>query len=126
MIEVHPSDDGSLIEVRSSKKRRKGRTVSGLSSETVISIIATTALAEGLTVVFVPLTTGQNISDLSSIKVSQALEKPHPECILEVRYYFRLDLIAVDTRNGMTTRALLSSTELCGVPIRAYSLSHSL
>ncbi|KAG0418769.1 hypothetical protein HPB47_004605 [Ixodes persulcatus] len=43
-----------------------------------------------------------------------------PECILEIRYNSRLNLVAVDVRNGQTTRGLLRCTELCGIKVRAY------
>lgn len=74
----------------------------------MISNIASTALAEGLTVVFVPLTAGQKITDLSSVKVSQELYKQCPESILEVLCNVHLNLITVDTWNRRTTRRLLS------------------
>ncbi|KAG0437546.1 hypothetical protein HPB47_017390 [Ixodes persulcatus] len=50
------------------------------------------------------------------------LEAPHtfPECILEIRYNSHLNLVAVDVRNGQTTRGLLRCTELCGIKVRAY------
>lgn len=118
-IEAHSSDDGSWIEARSSKKRRKGGVGSGASSETMISNIANTALPEGLRFVFVPLTAGQKVTELSSTIVSQALQKHCPEGILEVRYNIRINLIAVDKQNSMSTRTL-KFTEICGVPIRAY------
>ncbi|KAG0424322.1 hypothetical protein HPB47_028462 [Ixodes persulcatus] len=43
-----------------------------------------------------------------------------PECILEIRFNNRLNLIAVDVRNGQTTRGLLRCTVLCGIKVRAY------
>lgn len=121
-IEADPPEGGDAWNlVRSSKKRRKDRrSGSGSSSDTVLSHLASTAAANSLTVIFVPRMLTEKITHLSSIRVSQALEKMCPECIIEVRYNFRLNLIAVDTRNGMTTRALLSCTELCGVQVRAY------
>ncbi|KAG0421554.1 hypothetical protein HPB47_002560 [Ixodes persulcatus] len=42
-------------------------------------------------------------------------EKMFPECILEIRLNNRLNLIAVDVRNGQTTRGLLRCTVLCGI-----------
>ncbi|KAG0433055.1 hypothetical protein HPB47_020263, partial [Ixodes persulcatus] len=46
--------------------------------------------------------------------------KNRSECIIEIRYNRRLNLIAVDTRNGQTTRALLDRKKLCGIPVRTY------
>ncbi|KAG0412434.1 hypothetical protein HPB47_010445 [Ixodes persulcatus] len=47
-------------------------------------------------------------------------EKMFPECIMEIRFNNRLNLIAVDVRNGQTTRGLLRCTVLCGIKVRAY------
>ncbi|KAG0432767.1 hypothetical protein HPB47_020538 [Ixodes persulcatus] len=43
-----------------------------------------------------------------------------PECIMEIRFNNSLNLIAVDLRNGQTTRGLLRCTVLCGIKVRAY------
>lgn len=59
--------------------------------------------------IFTPVTHDNKITHLNSFKVSQAVEKLYPECILEVRYTFCLYLIAGDTRKGMTTKTLLNS-----------------
>lgn len=109
------------IKVRSSCKRKKSRVNSadGSSTDTVVS--QANLACDPLTVILVPLTPEQRITDLSSIKVSQALEQLCPECILEVRYNVRLNLIAVNTRNGMASRELLKCTLLCSVPVRAYA-----
>ncbi|KAG0412943.1 hypothetical protein HPB47_009912 [Ixodes persulcatus] len=60
------------------------------------------------------------IASLNSLRLSNTLAKTFPECILEIRYNSRLNLVAVDVRNGQTTRGLLRCTELCGIKVRAY------
>ncbi|KAG0425460.1 hypothetical protein HPB47_027373 [Ixodes persulcatus] len=77
-------------------------------------------VTEGLIVIFVSTVEHQLIATLSSLKLSIALEQMCPECILEVRPNKRLNLIAVDTHNGQTTRTLLVCFELCGMKVRAY------
>lgn len=39
---------------------------------------------------------------------------------LEVRVNSRKNLLAVETRNGLATRALLKLTSVCAIPVRAY------
>lgn len=121
--EVGTSEGGEdWIEARSSKKRRKRHSGSDSSSQTVILPTSNdlSNTAGGLTVLFVPVSPNHRITALSSIKVSETLEKLCPECITEVRYNFRLNLIAVDTRNGMSTNVLLKCSDLCGIQVRAY------
>lgn len=74
-----------------------------------------------LTVVFAPVDAEQKLTSLTRLKVTDALKKICPECIHEVRYNDRLNLIAVDTRNGQTTKTLLNTTVLCGIQVRPYA-----
>lgn len=100
-------------------KRKKGDERSSPGSDggsTVCSIRVTTP-----TVIFSPAHPNILITKLSSLKVSRALELLCPECIMEVRFNYRLNLIAVDTRNSQTSGTLLKCTELCGIPVKVYS-----
>ncbi|KAG0434725.1 hypothetical protein HPB47_018918 [Ixodes persulcatus] len=47
-------------------------------------------------------------------------QKSVPSCVIEVRYNRRKNLLAIDTRNGQTTRTLLGQTTLCGMKVRAF------
>ncbi|KAG0415422.1 hypothetical protein HPB47_007398 [Ixodes persulcatus] len=116
-IELSDFDEPDWKDVKTRKKRKKTSPNSSLSAETVWSA---GVVPEGLTVVFTPLEEGHVITSLSSLKLSLALEKMFPECILEIRFNNRLNLIAVDVRNGQTTRGLLRCTVLCGIKVRAY------
>lgn len=116
-IELSDFDEPDWKDVKTRKKRKKTSPNSSLSAETVCSA---GVVPEGLTVVFTPLEEGHVITSLSSLKLSLALEKMFPECILEIRFNNRLNLIAVDVRNGQTTRGLLRCTVLCGIKVRAY------
>ncbi|KAG0415409.1 hypothetical protein HPB47_007421, partial [Ixodes persulcatus] len=116
-IELSDFDEPDWKDVKTRKKRKKTSPNSSLSAETVCSAAV---VREGLAVVFTPLEEGHVITSLSSLKLSLALEKMFPECILEIRFNNRLNLIAVDVRNGQTTRGLLRCTVLCGIKVRAY------
>ncbi|KAG0428856.1 hypothetical protein HPB47_024189 [Ixodes persulcatus] len=74
-----------------------------------------------LTVIFVPVKEETRLSALNSLKVSEALEKLCQECIIQVRPNDRLNLIAVDVRNGQAAKTLINTAMLCAVPVRAYS-----
>lgn len=52
---------------------------------------------DSLTVVFASASADKNITALSSLKILQALEMQCLECILEIRYNTRINVIAVDT-----------------------------
>ncbi|KAG0410166.1 hypothetical protein HPB47_012720 [Ixodes persulcatus] len=110
-------DDEGWTPAKTSKKRKKP---SSNSSSSTGTIRTGTLMTEGLTVIFVPAAEDNLITSLSSLKVSDALNLLCPECIIEIRYNRRLNLIAVDTRNGQTTRALLDCKKLCGIPVKTY------
>ncbi|KAG0410801.1 hypothetical protein HPB47_012076 [Ixodes persulcatus] len=58
----------------------------------------------------------QTLTALNSLKVSEVLEKLCQECIIQVRSNDRLNLIAVDVRNGQAAKSKLSTAMLCAVP----------
>ncbi|KAG0441614.1 hypothetical protein HPB47_015904 [Ixodes persulcatus] len=107
---------GPYQEVKSRKRTRRNN--SNSSSETIIQ---PKAIQEGLTVVFAPADTETLITSLSNVKLSRALENSCPEGIHEVRFNSRLNVIAVDTRNGEATKTLLNLKALCGIPVMSYS-----
>ncbi|KAG0442878.1 hypothetical protein HPB47_015525 [Ixodes persulcatus] len=115
-MEIADTDQGEWYDAKTSKKRKKNSS-SSKSGDTVTNSPTTTV---GLTVIFVPAVENQKITAISSLKLSVALEQMCPECIHEIRPNSRLNLIAVDTRNGQTTRALLACTQICGLKVRAY------
>ncbi|KAG0436899.1 hypothetical protein HPB47_017709 [Ixodes persulcatus] len=115
-MEIADTDQGEWYDAKTSKKRKKNFR-SSKSGDTVTNSPTTTV---GLTVIFVPAVENQKITAISSLKLSVALEQLCPECIHEIRPNSRLNLIAVDTRNGQTTRALLACTQICSLKVRAY------
>ncbi|KAG0410284.1 hypothetical protein HPB47_012601 [Ixodes persulcatus] len=113
----HDDDTGGPYqEVRSRKRTQRNN--SNCSSETIIQ---SKAIEEGLTVVFAPADTETLITSLCSVKLSRALENSCPEGIHEVGFNSRLNVIAVDTRNGEATKTLLNLKALCGIPVMSYS-----
>ncbi|CAN7991158.1 unnamed protein product, partial [Ixodes pacificus] len=116
-MEMSDIDDEGWTPAKTPKKRKKPSSNSSNSTDTIRT---GTLMTEGLTVIFVPAAEDTLITSLSSLKVSDALNLLCPECIIEIRYNRRLNLIAVDTRNGQTTRALLDCKKLCGIPVRTY------
>ncbi|KAG0441410.1 hypothetical protein HPB47_015955 [Ixodes persulcatus] len=117
LCDMELNDDEEGWQTKGGKKRKKTDSNSSKSTDTVTH---SPKVTEGLTVIFVSTVENQLIAALSSLKLSSALEQMCPECILEVRPNKRLNLIAVDTRNGQTTRTLLACSELCGMKVRAY------
>lgn len=79
-----------------------------------------TKLSVKLTVTFAATHANDKLTSLSSLKVIQALEKICPESVVEIRFNRRLDVIAVDARNGQTTLEQLRCTDLCGIPVKVY------
>lgn len=117
-MEQDDDTGGPYQEVRSRKRARPRSKNSNSSSETVLQ---SNVIQEGLTVVFVPADAETLLTSLSSVKLSKALEKACPEGIHEVRYNGRLNIIAVDTRNGEATKTLLSLKALCGIQVMSYA-----
>ncbi|KAG0429877.1 hypothetical protein HPB47_023190 [Ixodes persulcatus] len=115
-MEIADTDQGEWYYAKTSKKRKKNSS-SSKSGDTVTNSPTTTV---GLTVIFVPAVENKKITAISSLKLSVALKQMCPECIHEIRPNSRLNLIAVGTRNGQTTRALLACTQICGLKVRAY------
>lgn len=115
-MEQSHDNNGDWIEVTRKKRKKHGSS----SSKSSVTVITPQPGSDGLTVIFVSAVANQLITTLSSLKLSLALEQLCPECIHEIRPNTRLNLIAVDTRNGETTRKLLACTELCGLKVRAY------
>ncbi|KAG0424617.1 hypothetical protein HPB47_028173 [Ixodes persulcatus] len=108
-----PDDGGEWYPARAPRKRRNKETSSQDSEKDA-------PRTESLTVIFVPTKEGDRISSLSSLKLTDGLDLLCPECIVQIRPNERLNLIAVDVRNGFTTRTLLKCTRLCGLPVKAY------
>lgn len=113
-------DGGEWNEVRSRSKRKKRSNASVSSSASNDTVRSINRQSFNLTVIFATVNSNQRITSLSSLRVSQALEKLCPECIVQVRYNRRFDVIAVETRNGQTSGVLLRCTELCGMPVKVY------
>ncbi|KAG0431726.1 hypothetical protein HPB47_021513 [Ixodes persulcatus] len=109
--------EGPFQEVTCRKKRRCSSRNSGSSDATIVTLTEPTV---GLVVLFTPLNPDVSIDSIDSVRVSNTLETLVPSCVIEARFNRRKNLLAVDTRNGQTTRGLLSLTTLCGMKARAF------
>lgn len=118
--DMDPENDAGGIwhEVRTRKRTRLANSPSASSSDT---IIRPKPVKEGLTVIFAPGKAETVLTDLSSLKVSNALDKEFPKCVREVRFNHRLNLIAVDALNEEAAKKLQSMTTLCSIPVLSYS-----
>ncbi|KAG0424724.1 hypothetical protein HPB47_028091 [Ixodes persulcatus] len=122
-MDAGDSASGKWHPVKSTRKRQKQGSSTSSSTVHLSGNGTTSRSTESLTVIFTSNKPDQIITTLGSLKISQALEKLCPECIIEVRVNDRLNLIAVDTRNGQTTRTLLNCTSICGLKVTAYEPS---
>lgn len=124
------TDDRPYICVtRKNKRPRRGSKESVLLSDDIKDTdsqnskdVATSQQppSVGLVVLFRPVDVNVSIRSINPLRLSSFLENEAPSCILEVRVNSRKNLLAVETRNGFTTRLLLKLTSLCGVAVRAY------
>ncbi|KAG0410536.1 hypothetical protein HPB47_012342, partial [Ixodes persulcatus] len=110
MAEALPPDDEELASV-------SGSIGSGSSEKTIITQTESTV---GLVVVLTPVDGDVRIDFINSVHLTSTLEMLVPSCVIEVRYNRRKNLLAIDTRNGQTTRTLLGQTALCGMKVRAF------
>ena len=111
------SEDSAGDWRRSGRKRSRPKNT---DSSSIVSQQPKKQDTTCLTVIFVPVKDETRITTLNSLKVSEALEKLCQECIIQVRPNDRLNLIAVDVRNGQAAKTLLNTAVLCAVPVRAY------
>lgn len=110
-------DTGGKWHFPGNRKRVRSED-SGTSSDTVC---VTKKAINSLTVIFGPMDVEKKLTSLNSLRVTEALEKISPECVLQVRYNERMNLIAVDARNGHAAQSLGTIKELCGIPVRSYT-----
>lgn len=113
---IEPTSDPELSDFnepdcKDTKIRKKRNTTSPHSSLSAETVCSAAVVPEGLTILSTPLEDGHIITSLSSLKLSLAMEI-FSECIFEIRFNIRLNLIAIDVRNEQTTRGLLRFTML--------------
>ncbi|KAG0429295.1 hypothetical protein HPB47_023769 [Ixodes persulcatus] len=111
MAEPLPPDDEELAS------RRCPSQGSGSREKT---IIIQTEPTVGLVVLFTPVDGDVRIDPINLARLTSTLETLVPSCAIEVRYYRRKNLLAMDTLNGQATRTLLGQTTLCGMEVRAF------
>lgn len=112
----HPVDDTPFTECRRKKKRHR----SGASDSSQNTIVSVVPSLHSLTVILKPTDSTKLVKKLNPIKLSQYLESIAPDGVIEIRPNQRLNLLALDTRNRESTKALLGVTSICGIPVQAY------
>ncbi|CAN7950859.1 unnamed protein product [Ixodes pacificus] len=75
---------------------------------------------DALTVVIKPVDGDHLITKVNPLKLREKLQGFAPDGVTEVRPNPRLNLLAVDTRNMESTKALLTITSIGGIPVRVY------
>lgn len=119
-VTPHEMDDQDDDTPFTEYKRHKRRHRSGASNSSQNTIASVTPALYELTVIFKPTDTKKLVTKLNPLKLSQYLESVAPDGVLEIRPNLRLNLLALDTRNNESTKALLGVTSICGIPVRAY------
>ncbi|CAN7937988.1 unnamed protein product, partial [Ixodes hexagonus] len=97
-----------------SRKRLRSK-VSNSSGETVIL-----GSSRGLTVILKPKDATKPITKLNPLKLKDTFEGTAPDGVIMVRPNHRLNVLALDTRNIESTKALLKLTSLGGIAVYAY------
>lgn len=112
--DMSESDDNNpFTDVRRRKCRHRSR-----DSDSSVSV--TSPLNE-LIVVLKPTDPVKLVTKLNPVKLSEYLDSIAPAGVLQIRPNPRLNLLALDTRNMESTKALLGVTILCGIPVQAYT-----
>ncbi|KAG0427141.1 hypothetical protein HPB47_025815 [Ixodes persulcatus] len=114
---IADDNQGAFQDVVRGTKRRCPSQASGSSEKTIITQTEPTV---GLVVLFTPVDGDVRIDSINSVRLTSTLETLVPSCVIEVRYNRRKNLLAIDTRNGQTTRTLFGQTTLCGMKVRAF------
>ncbi|KAG0441402.1 hypothetical protein HPB47_015957 [Ixodes persulcatus] len=74
----------------------------------------------GLTVVVKPADPSQIITKINPLKLSEKLNDIAPDGVILIRPNYRLNLLAIDTRNTKSKKTLLKLTSLCGMKVTVY------
>ncbi|KAG0425578.1 hypothetical protein HPB47_027271 [Ixodes persulcatus] len=114
---IADDNHGAFQDVVRGTKRRCLSQGSGSREKTIITQTEPTV---GLVVLFTPVDGDVRIDSINSVRLTSTLETLVPLCVIEVRYNRRKNLLAIDTRNGQTTRTLLGQTTLCGMQVRTF------
>lgn len=101
-----------------SKRTRKRKHVSKESASSDDTIITTPSL--GLTVVVKPADPSQIITKINPLKLSEKLNDIAPDGVILIRPNYRLNLLAIDTRNTESKKTLLKTTTLCRMKVTVY------
>lgn len=77
-------------------------------------------LRHGVVVVVKPLDSSKIITHYNPLVLKEGLESLAPGGVLQVRPNYRLNLLAIDTRNADATERLLKISSIAGIKVQAY------
>lgn len=115
----HDIDDGKgpFLPAKSKKRRRPSKT-SSTSGDTVVYAISQ---HPGLTVIVKPKDPSKLMKKLNPLKLNDHLDSIAPDGVIAIRPNYRLNLLALDTRNSESTKALLTLTSIGGIAVQVYA-----
>lgn len=113
---MEPDGDGKFQLVKG-KRRRRG---SKGSLSTADDNAHVNAPRHGLTVILKPNDPTKIITRFNPLMLKASFELVAPDGVLQLRPNYRLNLLAVDTRNVDATACLLKITSIMGIPVEAY------
>lgn len=99
---------------------QKRRRDSPQSQQTGYNHVVSKPLKNGLVVIIKPTDSSKLITSFNPLAIKSALESVVPGGVLQVRPNYRLNLLAVDTRNAVFTERLLKISSIAKIQVHAY------
>ncbi|KAM7303423.1 uncharacterized protein ISCGN_013381 [Ixodes scapularis] len=109
---MEDSDNEAPWNVKATKKRRHG---SNSSEATII-----TQVSHNLTVIVKPMDPTKLITKLNPLVLKEKLDSLAPDGIIQIRPNYRLNLLALDTRNLESTKAILQLKNIGPLQVHTY------
>ncbi|CAN7996510.1 unnamed protein product [Ixodes hexagonus] len=97
---------------------RKRRHTSGGSASSQVTIIDTHR--ENLTVIMKPIDTKKLIARLNPLTLSEMLDSIAPSGVIQIRPNYKLNLLAIDTRDSSSKKTILAKTILLRIKVQTY------
>ncbi|XP_077536158.1 uncharacterized protein LOC144148510 [Haemaphysalis longicornis] len=108
--------DGKFQLVKGKRRRRASKgSLSTADDNTRVNVPR-----HGLTVILKPKDPAKIITRFNPLSLKASFELVAPDGVLQLRPNYRLNLLAVDTRNVDATARLLKITTIMGIPVEAY------
>lgn len=115
---VPPSSEDDTFQLVVPSKRR--RRASKMYLATPDNTVTATPPKHGLTVILKPVDSTKIITRFNPLALKDSIEAKVPDGVLQLRPNYRLNLLAIDTRNTAATEHLLKITAIGDIPVRTY------